>query len=175
VGHREIQRRFRIARLALASLLPLWVGCASFRPLDLSQGLPTLEPGEGILVLHIMTDVPLHTVETMSTVVARDLAVGEHLLLFAASPGTYRFTGITRMLHGVEHSYTMSLADPSTAFSVEAGRINYPRMLIVWKPEVIHWRGMTLRDHFYLGLRSCSRTRRATGPCRSGTASTSAT
>jgi hypothetical protein len=119
-----------LALLALATLL----GCATLRPIE--RGEPfELAPDEGILLVHVASNVPLQSVHISGATQIRDLKPGHNQRLYVISAGNYRWT---RLLLGSRLRYQMFSHD-YWRFRVEPGRINYPGMLMVHGPRVSFW------------------------------------
>ncbi len=121
----------RLVPLILALLSGL--GCASAR-LIATDGLLTLKPNEGILVVHVDSDFPIRKLRfsTLATAVAaRDLSAGEYVAMFVVPAGNYRWTTIEiSAYHGRYYRFRMR-RDSDWNFRVEAGRINFPGQVIV--------------------------------------------
>ena len=110
----------------------LLIGCANTRPLDPAAGPIDLAPNEGILVLHIRTQVRLAAIQVAGASpqeVANDLPAGEHLWFLAAAPGEYRWRRIERDFGRVLYYWHVPASYDEWSFTVEAGRINYPGVL----------------------------------------------
>lgn len=139
-------------------------GCATHRMEVVFPGVAIeLGENEGLLILHVDTDVELERVSLRSDVVATDLPAGDHLWIvrmpakrfswqrisFGKEAGRRRDVLVTR-LEGVD--------DDEFEFDVLAGHINYPGTLIVRSTSVPGWqRGWVWirnRNHSAMAIRA---------------------
>lgn len=152
-------RAWRALAILAAGLL--LAGCASVRPLDLSADPPTLEKKEGILAVHITTDVALESVDTSAGTVARDVPPGDHVYFVAATAGSYRWTRFIRSAHFYRYLYRLDTRDERLGFDVEAGSINYPGTLVVKRLPSRSADGFVIRGNQWLGIRTANRSAQA--------------
>ena len=118
----------RPARLLLVVTGLLATSCApAFRPLGPS---PALREHEGLLVLHVDTDVPLAAIESSRGTAATNVARGHHAWIVRASAGRDRWTAI-RLGSRAGHAQRHRLEGEEFGFDVRAGSINYPGALVV--------------------------------------------
>jgi hypothetical protein len=125
----SLRAEWSIARALFCLLL---IGCANTRPLDPAAGPIDLAANEGILVLHIRTQVRLAAVEVAGASpqeVAGDVPAGEHLWFLAAARGNYRWRRIRRDFGRIFYYWHLPASDDAWSFTVEAGKINYPGVL----------------------------------------------
>jgi uncharacterized protein YceK len=119
--------RLRIALCVLATAS----GCASVRQLEIGSGpleagaLPDLAPDEGILVVHVHTDIPIAKLQISQMTALTDLPKGEHLRLLALGEGRYRWSGIVIPAGEGDVPFRAGRGE-FWEFRVEPGRINYP-------------------------------------------------
>ena len=97
-------------------LLLLLCGCVSVEPLQ-GDTPPVLGTDEGILVLHIESEVQLDRIVFDTSVpLVRNLPPGEHLLLFVVTAGGHRWSEVvlpgTRQWGGVRFPERILLGDP---------------------------------------------------------------
>lgn len=118
-----------LGALAVAVSLLAVASCATLRPLDLSAGPPVLKEGEGILFIHVSTELPIQSIETTAGEVAAGLGAGEHLQLLVVPSGTYHWTRLTRLRRGVTLWYRPNVDAEQLAFTVRPGVINYPGLV----------------------------------------------
>jgi hypothetical protein len=124
-----------IAGRSLALLvLTTPLGCATLRPIEPNEPFE-LAPDEGILLVHVASNVPVQSVHISGATQIRDLKVGHNQRLYALSAGTYRWA---HLILGSRLRYQMFSHD-YWRFRVEPGRINYPGMLMVRGPRVSFW------------------------------------
>ena len=91
--------------------------------------LPVLASDEGILVVHVHTNVPIGKLQISRWTALSALPKGEHLRLLAVSAGDYRWSGVVIPAGVGEVSFLLPYGEFSE-FRVESGRINYPGKLI---------------------------------------------
>jgi hypothetical protein len=118
-----------VAPLVLCFLV---IGCANTRPLDPDAGPVALAENEGILVIHIRTQVKVASIRVAGAAppeIATDLPVGEHLWLLAATKGDYRWRRIEFYIYPITWYWNLRSSDESLHFTVQAGKINYPGVL----------------------------------------------
>ena len=117
--------RLRIALCVLAT----FSGCMSVRLIDetsLESGaLPVLASDQGILVVHVHTDVPIRKLQISQWTALSDLPKGEHLRLLALGVGGYRWSGVVIPAGEGDVSFRIP-REEFFEFRVEPGRINYP-------------------------------------------------
>ena len=117
----------------ISSCVAAWAGCASFRPVEPANGPVSLGRTEGLLVLHVDTDIPLGSIAISGATAARNLPVGVHTRLVAAPAGSYRWDHIVPLDRGRGLRFMLPTFDDDWLFHVDAGRINYPGLLVVRK------------------------------------------
>ena len=113
----------------LAALLV--IGCApAIQPLGPARPL-ALREGEGLLVLHVDSDIPIAALELNRGTGAHAIQAGHHVWLVRAREGDYRWV-MLRLGHeaGREDHIEIEKED-EFAFEVKSGAINYPGALIV--------------------------------------------
>lgn len=94
--------------------------------------VPDLDPDEGLVVVAVDSNVPLHSVSVnkdgnyFGSGVLRDLEHGHSYRLYAAEAGTYEWEEV-QLLRRLEFELE---DDPEFEFSVEPGRITYPGDLL---------------------------------------------
>ena len=127
----------------------VFLGCVSVRPLGLEAPFE-LGPEEGALVVHVRSNAPIVSLEFSGVEGASDLAPGEHLLLLAVAEGNYAWSevslgysrfrvgerrnaggGYTTFIRAALQPVRFDIGVEKSDFSVEAGRINYPGMLLL--------------------------------------------
>lgn len=102
---------------------------------------------EGLLVIHVETNVPIESIEASGLRTRSRLSIGTHLWIVRAGAGQYRWDQIM-IPPSVGYSGVLDLSnfrvrrkvkdwvwDDEFAFDVEAGKINYPGQLIVLSEE----------------------------------------
>jgi hypothetical protein len=133
-GSGTTRRALEGPAVALGVLLGfLLLGCTTFRVLD-PHAPVVLEEGEGILVVHIRTQVKLHSVKISGALIhdaGTELPAGEHFTLLAATSGDYRWHRLERVFAPVTYHYEPPKDEGEWDFTVEAGKINYPGLLVV--------------------------------------------
>jgi hypothetical protein len=119
------------------------LACAGLQPFDPSAASLDLGSNDGILIVHIRTTTPLEAVKVsrVADPVAEELDEGEHLAFFVAPAGRYRWRHVVLKISGYEYRYI--LVDEGWDFSVEAGAINYPGILVVEEGD--DWRSLFIR------------------------------
>ncbi len=148
-------RAWRALAILAAGLL--LAGCASVRRLDSSADLPALEKNEGVLVVHIDTNVALSSVVTSAGTVATDLSVGDHVFFVAVKSGTYSWTKVSRKIASNEFIWRLDVPYESRTFDVEPGAINYPGMLVVRRGPTASAYEFAYRSDLRLGARILNR------------------
>ena len=142
------------ARLLLATAIPLLLAsCATgIRPLGPS-GAVTLEGNEGLLILHVDTDIPISAIELNGKTIASGVAPGHFAWVVRAGAGSYRFTSLRflnlpghqrrrhqesnwdylfRPLQSTKQQQTLHLgSEDEFRFIVEPGSVNYGGALVV--------------------------------------------
>ena len=115
-----------VAALALGS------GCAgpAVRPLGPS-GSTQLGVGEGLLILHVDSDVPIADLQLNHGSAAKSVARGHHVWLVRAPAGSYRWTNLLLRSDAGSADNLRLERDDEFAFQVSPGSINYPGALIV--------------------------------------------
>ena len=121
-------------RLLALLVLTTPLSCATLRFIDPDEPFE-LAPDEGILLVHVASNVPLQSVHVSGASRIRDLEAGHNQRLYAVSAGTYRWS---RLVFGSKLRYQMFSHD-YWRFRVEPGRINYPGTLMVRGPLVSFW------------------------------------
>ncbi len=99
-----------------------------------------LGKGEGLLVLHVSTNVELSRLSFGHGGSIQDVPKGEHIELFVAKAGSYRWTQIR--LPGRDQPRFRVLREDDWRFRVEAGRINYVGLLELRRTD---WLRLTAR------------------------------
>lgn len=89
--------------------------------------------GEGLLVLHIDTDLALSSIVISGATAVENLPVGVHTRIVAAPAGSYRWDRILPHPGGRGIRYQLPLFEDSWRFRVSSGRINYPGLLVLRK------------------------------------------
>ena len=117
------------------------VGCVTVAPVT-SGGSMELGPGDGILVLHISTNVPLERL-AFGTGSIRNVPEGEHIELYVTKAGSYRWSEIRPV--GREQPRFRVRRDDDWRFRVRAGRMNYVGMLDIDRSGWLHLNGR-IRD-----------------------------
>jgi hypothetical protein len=108
------------------------LGCAvpPIVPIDASHPAE-LAPNEGLLILHIDTEIPLTRLILSRRIIARSLAKGRHVWIARALEGSYSWEAIEiENEYGRRLKYTLD-PDEELTFEVEAGKINYPGELSI--------------------------------------------
>jgi hypothetical protein len=136
-----------MGRVALLVLLLVSVGCASIRPLQ--SGTETLAPNEGILVVHIRSEVPIQKLAISGITAFVDLPPGDHFRLLAVTEGSHRWSQIVIPADEGRVPFTTKPGDDFWEFRVERGRINYPGDL--------HFHGKAAKKHAEIGVRGRNR------------------
>lgn len=115
-----------VAALALGS------GCAgpAVQPLGASPS-PQLGAGEGLLILHVDSDVPIADLQLNRGSAARSVARGHHVWLVRAPAGSYRWTILRLGSEAGSAGFLRLERDDEFVFQVLPGSINYPGALIV--------------------------------------------
>ena len=115
-------------RLVTAAALCIALACTTARPI-LPGADPGLRPGEGLLVLDLVTDVRISSLACSGVLAAHDLPPGEHLVLLAIDAGSYRWNRVAFRGPGGVLLLDFRRTEP-WSFRVEAGRISYPGQLV---------------------------------------------
>src|SRR5215813_4111079 len=84
---RSAARGWSVALTVLAAA----VGCASARPIGPGDALRS---NEGLLVLHVRTDLALRSIWISGIALPLDVHRGTHLRLVAVSAGNHRWSGL---------------------------------------------------------------------------------
>lgn len=123
----------RLLILLLATWIPLLLlSCATgrIRPLDPSVAL-TLEPGEGLLILQVDTDVPIAGIELSGDTVASGVLAGHHVWLVRAAAGPYRWTALRFTSPAGRRRAHRFESNDEFRFEVQPGSVNYGGALVV--------------------------------------------
>jgi len=105
------------------------MGCVNTRALDPAADPISLDENEGILVVHIRTQVKLASIRVAGASpqeIATDLPAGEHLIFLAAAKGQYSWQRIVRKIPPSTYYWNLRDRHGEWNFTVEPGRINYP-------------------------------------------------
>jgi dipeptidyl aminopeptidase/acylaminoacyl peptidase len=128
-GTRALPRQF-----LLVVLFAMTAGFAHASMHDIDPGeVPRLDAGEGLLVVGVDTDTAIEALRIQrrgrpSASLIRDIEPGATLQLYALPAGDYYFDHLSMGSHGF-WQYQLD-DDPEFAFTVQAGRINYPGDLV---------------------------------------------
>ena len=119
---------FRTTASAIAAILCVGLGCVSpVVPIDPGQPV-SLGEGEGLVVLHIDTDVKISLLRgsTLNPVpFAEDVPVGESIWMVRMQKGDYAWRRIEiEDREGTRRRYSID-SGPKYRFDVEAGVVNY--------------------------------------------------
>jgi len=134
------------------------LGCAvpPIVPIDASHPAE-LAPNEGLLILHIDTEIPLKRLILSGRTITRSLAKGRHVWIARAPEGIYRWEMIE--IENERHrrlKYELE-PDEELTFEVEAGKINYPGELSIRPGSQSWWGNRTLivrnRNHSAMAVR----------------------
>lgn len=120
-------------------------GCANLRPFDAT--LPTtLNDDEGILVIHVVSNVKIASIKATGGVLAEGVEPGDHVILLAAKEGSYRWDHVDRKVRGWDVRYHLwpDRLNRDEEFTVKRGQLNYPGSL------KLHARGRW----FYMEIRA---------------------
>jgi hypothetical protein len=110
-------------------------GCSTgIAPLGPTSPLQ-LEHDQGLLILHVDSDVPIETLRLDRGVAARSVARGEHVWIVRAAAGRYRWTGVQVGAQAGRAERHRLPSEDEFRFAVEAGKINYPGALIIRSPQ----------------------------------------
>jgi hypothetical protein len=123
----------QLSRLLLAtSIALLLASCATGRIQQLDPSAPlTLEPDEGLLILHVDTDVPIAGIELSGDTIASGVLAAHHVWLVRAAAGSYRWTALRiTSPSGRRHRHHLE-SDDEFRFEVEPGCVNYGGALVV--------------------------------------------
>src|SRR5688572_22105995 len=127
-----MHRRTSITRAAIVSgAIAAFAGCASSsllatsRPIDPGDAVG-LGPNEGLLVVHVRTNVPIVSVDVGGVIAAEDVPEGTAVRLIGISAGTYRWEQI--QVPGGSFVFSDHLR---LRFRVDPGVINYVGMIDV--------------------------------------------
>jgi hypothetical protein len=105
--------------------------CATgIRPLD-PIAPAAVEPDEGLLIVHVDTDVTLAGIEVNGDTIANAVAVGHHVWLVRASAGSYRWTALRFMNSSGRHRAHPLDPEDEFRFDVQPGRVNYGGAMVV--------------------------------------------
>jgi hypothetical protein len=108
-------------------------GCATLRALD-PGGPVSLGRSEGILVVHIRTQVALDSIKVAGVAAHRiggGLKQGEYLWFLAATAGNYRWIGLEKKIGPYTYRWALDGPDAEWNFTIEPGKINYPGVFVV--------------------------------------------
>ena len=130
----------------------LLASCATgIRPLDLSAPV-ILDPDEGLLILHVDTDLPIAGIELNGGTIGSGVAAGHHVWLVRAAAGSYRWTALQFTGPSGRGQAQQLEPDDEFRFEVEPGKVNYGRALVVRSaPGYIEARG---RNRVAMAIRS---------------------
>ncbi|MEO1933971.1 MAG: hypothetical protein ABGX04_04165 [Myxococcales bacterium] len=94
-------------------------------------------PNDGILIVHIDTNVKVESIETSAGTIAKDLAPGEHFSLYVVGEGTYRWNRINRKVQGFDVHWQLWpwRLKRSDKFTVKRGHLNYLGLLKLRRGE----------------------------------------
>jgi hypothetical protein len=104
----------------LVALCALTLGCTTLRPVPPGE-VPSLSPGQGLLAVHIDSNVPIRQLRFSRGTAAEDVPAGSHLLLLLVDAGSYRWTEIVL---APQLRYPVP-AEWAWTFRVKSGYINY--------------------------------------------------
>ncbi|MDJ0847706.1 MAG: hypothetical protein QNK04_04895 [Myxococcota bacterium] len=110
-----------------------------------------LREGEGLLVLHISTNVELSRLSFGLGGSIQDVPEGEHIELFVARAGSYRWTQIR--ITGRDQPRFRVQREDDWRFRIEAGRINYVGLLELERTDWLRLSGRTI-DRSALAMES---------------------
>ena len=125
--------------LALARPLPWLAGFGivhgfhewGYLFIPIQSGYLPLPATEGLLVLHVDTDVPLAALVTTRGTVAEGVPRGHHVWLVRAAAGSYRWREIQVATAAGRFHRERLRGEDATRFEVVAGHVNYPGALLV--------------------------------------------
>ena len=142
----------------------LWscfAGCAFHGMEVVERGMSVdLAENEGILILHVDTDVELKRLSLRSGQIAEDLPKGEHVWIVRARSGEHAWNRVDfgkefgRRAHVYVEQFD-GLSDEEFIFEIKAGSINYPGALIVRSettPQPSVW--IRNRNHSAMAVRA---------------------
>ena len=118
-----------LSRVALVLAGLGLAACASFRTIDPAAVPVALREGEGILIVHVQTDIAIDTLRASGKTVAGPLKPGEHWLAVAAKEGRYRWSDYVRHVGYLRVTHSMYTKREEFAFRVVAGKVSYPGRL----------------------------------------------
>jgi len=133
-------------------------GCASVSatPVDFSQGVPTLEPGEGIAVFQVNTNTPLAEINATGVTMARDVSKGKHLITVTIGAGTYSWRNFVRTI--LDTPVKWEFHESQSYFDVEPGMVNYVGTLNIALNRGRQAGGFTFRDERWMYVEIVNRT-----------------
>jgi dienelactone hydrolase len=116
-------------RLHWLAAAALWsVGCVSTSwPIDPGDPV-TLEPGQGLLIVHVQTDRRIESIEASDVILAEDVPEGTHVRLIGITAGSYRWDNVRLPSSNIRYRFPY---DDAMRFHVEPGAINYVGMVQV--------------------------------------------
>lgn len=120
---------WRELRWLAAACTLLALGCSSYRTLDYDGGPVPLHGNEGILVLHLDTDVYIERLRVSGYAVGGPFEPGVHTWLVAARIGTHRFSGFELNDRGWGSRWVFPGLRDELTFEVRPGRVSYPGLL----------------------------------------------
>jgi hypothetical protein len=117
----------------LSFLLFCLTACAGPVARPVVPGTPVeLAHGEGLLIVHVDTQVPIEALALDRATVSERLPRGRHLWLIPLERGRYRWDRISfGSDSGAAHIHRIDRSDEDFAFDVEPGVINYPGELVL--------------------------------------------
>lgn len=132
VGRMLSRSRRPMSRAVLvAGICVLTSGCGSLRPIDPASGPVDISKGEGLIALHVVTDIPLESIQISGFKAVEDVESGDHVILLAATPGSYVLESFTRKVTVQTWIFLIFRGGRRVRFDVQPGRINYPGMLLI--------------------------------------------
>lgn len=140
----ELRTERRDRRLVCAAVTAMLgvLGCVTVQAIGEGQTVE-LGPDEGILVVHLSSNVPVETLSFGFGSISH-LPEGDHVILFATSAGSYQWSNLRVTAPG-RPRFRLNAAD-DWSFRVEPGHISYPGML-----------ELELQDWWHLGARAVDR------------------
>lgn len=117
------------------------LGCAAAPqvvPVDASDSI-ALAPNQGLLIIHIDTDIPLANLFLNHRPVAKSLGKGRHVWMTRVIEGHYRWKRIDIGKDPRDRSKYLLDPDEELSFVVKAGKINYPGQLVIRSGALSRW------------------------------------
>jgi len=109
----------------------LTLGCAGPAVQPLGATAPQLGADEGLLILHVDSDVPIADLQLNRGSAARSVARGHHVWLVRAPAGSYRWAKLRLGSEAGSAGFLRLERDAEFAFQIRPGASNYPGALIV--------------------------------------------